>query len=199
MKKQEFITKLEEKLCRLPKKEVDERLNFYSEIIEDKIEDGLTEEQAVADIGSIDEVVNQIIAEIPLSKIVKEKVKSKGKMSGLTITLLCVGFPVWFPLLISAIAVAFSLYVVLWSLVISAFAVKISLCAGVIYGIVCGIHYAIIDKAISGLAFIGCAIILIGLTIFAYYLCKLAVKGTLKLTKKILLGIKKGLINKGEV
>ena len=49
MKKQEFITKLEEKLSRLPKKEVEERLNFYSEIIEDKIEDGLTEEQAVAD------------------------------------------------------------------------------------------------------------------------------------------------------
>ena len=92
MKKQEFITKLEEKLCRLPKKEVDERLSFYNEIIEDKMEDGLTEEQAVAEIGSIDEVINQIIAEIPLSKIVKEKVKSNGKMSGLTITLLCVGY-----------------------------------------------------------------------------------------------------------
>ena len=199
MKKQEFITKLEEKLCRLPKKEVDERLSFYNEIIEDKMEDGLTEEQAVAEIGSIDEVVNQIIAEIPLSKIVKEKVKSNGKISGLTITLLCVGFPVWFPLLISAIAVFFSLYVVLWSLVICAFAVEVSFFAGVIYGIVCGVYYCIIGKALSGLAFVGCAIALIGLTIFAYYLCKIAVKGTLKLTKTILLGIKKCLIKKEEV
>ncbi len=199
MKKQEFITKLEENLSRLPKKEVDERLNFYSEMIEDKMEDGLSEEQAVAEMGSIDQVINQIIAEIPLSKIVKEKVKSKGKTSGLTLTLLCVGFPVWFPLLISAIAVVFSLYVVLWSLVICAFAVEISFCAGAVWGIVCGIYFAIIGKAVSGLAFIGCVVSLVGLSIFAYYLCKYSVKGTLKLTKTILLGIKKCLIKKEEV
>ena len=75
MTKQEFIFELYTKLKNFPKKEVDESIAFYSEIIEDNIEDGLTEEQAVSKLGSIDEIVNQIASQIPLTKIVKQNAK----------------------------------------------------------------------------------------------------------------------------
>ena len=80
MNKREFIKKLKEMLSDLPEKEINERIEFYSEMIDDRIEDGLTEEQAIKDIGTVEEVSKQIIDEIPLFKIIKHKLKkSKNK------------------------------------------------------------------------------------------------------------------------
>ncbi|MBR5538496.1 MAG: hypothetical protein IKU61_01205 [Clostridia bacterium] len=54
MNKQEFLEELRKGLSGLPKEDVRERLNFYGEIIDDRIEEGLTEEEAVfgAFVGS---------------------------------------------------------------------------------------------------------------------------------------------------
>ena len=71
MTKQEFLCALGKKLSGLPRREVDERLAFYSESIDDRIEEGRTEAQAVADIGSVDEIAAQVIAEVPLARIAK--------------------------------------------------------------------------------------------------------------------------------
>ena len=53
MTKLQFLLALHDKLTGLPRDEVEERLNFYSEMIEDRMEDGLSEEEAVAAIGSV--------------------------------------------------------------------------------------------------------------------------------------------------
>ncbi len=42
MTKQEFIAELRKGLSGLPKKELEERLTFYSEMIDDRMEEGLT-------------------------------------------------------------------------------------------------------------------------------------------------------------
>ena len=68
MTKLQFLLALHDKLASLPQKEVEERLNFYSEIIEDRIEVGMPEEEAVAAVGSIYEIATQITADIPLVK-----------------------------------------------------------------------------------------------------------------------------------
>ena len=44
MSKQEFLAALEEGLSGLPREDVDERLGFYSEMIDDRMEDGLPED-----------------------------------------------------------------------------------------------------------------------------------------------------------
>ena len=49
MDKFDFLLKLEDALSGLPKEEICERISFYSEMIDDKIEDGKTEQQAVAE------------------------------------------------------------------------------------------------------------------------------------------------------
>ena len=46
MRKAEFLRELEKRLQGLPKDEIDSRLAFYSEMIDDRIEDGKTEEEA---------------------------------------------------------------------------------------------------------------------------------------------------------
>ena len=47
MNKQEFITLLEKRLFELPQVEKEHLLNYYNETIEDRIEDGMSEAEAV--------------------------------------------------------------------------------------------------------------------------------------------------------
>ena len=69
---------LRKRLAGLPQAEIEERLAFYNEMIDDRIEDGLTEEEAVAEVGPVEDVVNQIMSEIPLTALVREKVRPVG-------------------------------------------------------------------------------------------------------------------------
>ena len=63
MTKQEFLSELERALGKLPHAEVEQALAFYDEAISDRMEDGLSESEAVADLGPIDEIAAQIAAE----------------------------------------------------------------------------------------------------------------------------------------
>ena len=45
MTKKEFLSGLRKKLSGLPQEDSEERLNFYSEIIDDRVEEGLSEEE----------------------------------------------------------------------------------------------------------------------------------------------------------
>ena len=65
MTKQEFLSELERALGKLPHAEVEQALAFYDEAISDRMEDGLSEAEAVADLGPIDEIAAQIAAETP--------------------------------------------------------------------------------------------------------------------------------------
>ena len=46
MRKQEFMDDLRSRLSALPPPELEERLSFYEEIINDRMEEGLSEEEA---------------------------------------------------------------------------------------------------------------------------------------------------------
>ena len=93
MTKQEFLTSLREGLRGLPPADIEERIAFYDEMIDDRMEEGLTEEEALAELGSVESVIAQITAETPLVKLVKEKVRRERKRSGkgLTTVLLVLG------------------------------------------------------------------------------------------------------------
>lgn len=198
MKRLEFIEALREKLFFLPKEDLEERIAFYSEGIEDRMDDGFSEEDAVSQMGEINDIVEQIINETPLTKIVKEKSKPSRTLRAWEIVLLILGFPLWFPLLIVAFAVLLSLYVVLWSVVISLWAIFVSFIACALGGIASGIYFVCSGNALSGVAILGASIALFGLCIFAFYGCKSATKGGFILTKKIIFGIKKCFVGKGE-
>lgn len=198
MTKLEFLLSLQDRLSGLPQDEVCERLNFYGEIIEDRMEDGLAEEEAVIAIGTVDDIVNQIIADIPFAKIAKEKIKPKRRLKAWEIVLLALGSPIWLSLLIAAFAVVLSIYVSLWSVIISLWAVFGSFIGCAIGGIVAGMGFVFGGYGFTAIAVIGAVLVFIGLAILLFFGCRAATKGILLLTKKIAFGIKNCFIKRGK-
>ena len=196
MNKQEFIELFRSKLSGLPEENVEDRVSFYSEMIDDWVEAGFSEEEAVSELGSVDEIVEQIIADIPFRKIAKEKIKPQRRLRGWEIALLVIGSPLWLALLLSVFAVIFSLYVIMWSLIVSLWATFASLAVCGACGIGVGIAFAVTGKALSGIALIGACLICLGLAIFLFFASKSATKGMATLTKKIAIGIKKLFVKK---
>ncbi len=190
MNKQQFLEELKNALGNLAEEDIKQSLDFYSEMIDDKIEDGLSEDAAVAEIGDVNKISAQIISEIPLSKIIKEKVAPKRKLSVLEIVLLILGAPIWGSLLITAISVLFALYIVMWSLVVSLWAVEVSLMAAAFSGVVAPVIFIIRGYTLPALALFGVGLFSIGLSIFMLFGCIAATKGMAVLTKKIVLWIK---------
>ncbi len=60
-------------------------------MIDDRMEEGLSEDEAVSAVGFVDEIVAQIVADIPLTKLVKEKTKLKKRLRAWEIVLLVLG------------------------------------------------------------------------------------------------------------
>lgn len=66
MTKKEFINELSVKLGALSETDRNEYLDYFSELIDDKLETGITEEKAIKDLGKITEIAENIIKNIPV-------------------------------------------------------------------------------------------------------------------------------------
>lgn len=196
MNKQEFLTQLRKELSVLPQKDIEEYLTFYTEMIEDRIEEGLSEEEAVSAVGSLEEIVKQIVSDTSLIKIAKERIKQKRQIKAWEIVLLILGSPIWLSLGIAVFAVVLSLYIVLWSLIVSVWAIFASTVACCIGGVLSCIVFTLSGNSISGFAILSAGIVCAGLSIFMFYGCKTATNGILILTKKIAIWIKNCFIKK---
>ena len=84
MTKIKFLLELSEKLSGLPQQDIEERLMFYSEMIEDRMEEGFSEEDAVAAIGSVEDVIAQILAQSKPEKKEKKKRELKNLRSSIS-------------------------------------------------------------------------------------------------------------------
>ena len=178
MTKIQFLLALDEMLAALPEKEAEERIAFYVEMIEDRMEEGLSEEEAVASVGAVEELAQQILAESSEKKSAKPKKQRKAGQ----IVLLVLGSPLWIALLAAAFAVVLALFVSLWAVIIAFWAVFASLAACAFGTTVAGVGFALNGKLLPGIAMIGAGIVCAGLTIFAFYGCKAATKGAVVLT-----------------
>ena len=196
MCKAEFLQALESGLKGLPQEDIEERLAFYGEMLDDRMEEGLSEEEAVAAVGPVDQVINEIIAETPLSKIVKEKMKPKRQLKAWEIVLLVLGFPLWFPLSIVAFVLVLVFYIVLWVLVICLWVIELALWACALAGVAAGVLYMARGNVGFSIMLFGAGLFLAGLSIFLFFACKAATVGTAKLAKKIIHGIKRLFVGK---
>lgn len=196
MRKQEFLSQLQKGLIGLPQEDIEEQLVFYSEMIEDRIEEGLPEEEAVAAIGPVEEVVSQIVAETPFSKLVKERIKPKRALRAWEIVLLVLGSPLWLSLLIGAFAVLLGVYVSVWSVIVSLWAITASFAVGSLGGIVSTAAFAFGGNWLTGLALFGAGLFLAGMAVFLFFGSKETTKALLHLTKKVVLGVKSRFLGK---
>lgn len=196
MNKQEFINTLKQKLSKYNQTEVNNTIEYYSELIDDMVEDGKSEEEAVHSLGSINDIINNAKLTQPLAKIVKERADTGNVL--LNVILLILGFPIWFPLLVAFASIIFTLYVVIWSLVIVIFSLVFSFGIGAISSLVLFITSLVSGNLHITIASIACSITLTGLTILSWLCGVYAAKGLIILSKKIWIGIKKIFIKRSK-
>lgn len=125
MNKQEFLSELERALGKLPHAEVEQALAFYDEAISDRMEDGLSEAEAVADLGPIDEIAAQIAAETP--PIPRAIARANTGSRTLNIVLLAAFSPIWIPVVLTLAAAALAVYVAIWAVIAALWAVDAAL------------------------------------------------------------------------
>lgn len=198
MTKETFMKELREKLAGFPKNEIEERLSFYSEMIDDRVEDGLSEDEAIAGIGTVDEIADQITADIPLTKIVKNKVKPKRSLKGWEVALIVLGSPIWLSLAVAGIALMLAVYILLWTTVIVVYAIDFAFAITALCSIP-GLFFILKAGNIASAVFcLGTGITCAGLAILMFFACFFIAKGILKLTKNMALGVKRAFVGKEE-
>ena len=192
MTKESLLMWLREAFSAYPPEEVEERLRFYEELIDDRMEEGFTEEEAVASLGSLEEVIAKMGAEMPPLK----KRKAKLHLKWWEILLIVLGFPLWLPLLIAAFAVGLAVYISVWSVIASLWAVFLSVVVCSFFAILIGIGGSLFGNRMKGIALLGAGIFCFGLSILLFWGCKAATDGILFLTKKLLRAIKNCFVRK---
>ena len=185
MKRQEFLDKLKASLWAMPEADKQRSVDYYAEMIADRMEDGLSEEEAVAAIGDLDEIVKQILTESPRppQTVHKEQKQQKRGIEPWMIVLLVLGSPLWIPLVASAAGTVISVYVSLWSVVIALYAATLALFIAAL-GCVLGSFFMIGSIGTVMVAW-GAALLCAGLAILFFMLSNLAAKGMIKLTKLV--------------
>ena len=120
MNKTEFSDALRRALGKLPSYEVEQSIAFYSEMIDDRVEDGMSEADAVAALGPVGAIAAQIIAETPV--IPKAIAKANTGSRTLNVVLLVVFSPIWVPLVLALIVAALMVHLSIWMVIVALWA-----------------------------------------------------------------------------
>lgn len=81
MTKIEFLNDLRKRVSHLPQGEIEKSITFYSEMIDDRMEDGISEESAVNDLGNIEKIVQEIELDMPFTTLMKNKIRTSREKS----------------------------------------------------------------------------------------------------------------------
>ena len=201
MSKQEFIDELRAKLSKLHNVDIEERLRFYEEMISDRMEDGLSEEDAISGIGSIDEIYLQISQDAPKTHLSLDKAKQKTELHRRKkIIILSSTAIIWAPILIalaasalaiavSIVAVLISLFVTLWALIASVWTIFAAFALSAPAAVLIAILNVFSGNILPGIAILGGGMVVAGLAIFAFFGAIYSTKGSAILTKKSYFGI----------
>lgn len=195
MSKAEFLNYLSEKLKDMPESEAQKSLGFYSEIIDDRIEDGMSEEEAVAALGDPDAIVREILLDLPLKNLVKAKFRTQESLRGGQILLIILGFPLWFPLLCAFGATILAVYVTVWSLIIALWASVAGFALTGVAGFVGGI-IQMFAEGVPGLLVFGVALVSAGIALLSFFGVKELTRWLIKLTASFLRWVKSFFIRK---
>lgn len=197
MNKRQFLAALQEQLNGLPQGDIEKSLDYYKEMLEDRIEEGMAEEDAVNAMGPLEEIVSQILMETSLPKLVKAKAKSQRALRIWEIILLILGSPVWAPLLLAVILIVLSLYLVLWSIIVSLYAIDFSFAAAGIGGILGAFFMIFTGFPTQALFFFGTGLVCAGLAVLLFWGFYQITRQILRLSKKIMIWVKSWFIRKG--
>jgi uncharacterized membrane protein len=190
--REEFSEELKKKIAGLPPEEIEGRVSFYNEIIDDHMEEGMSEEDAVAALGSVDSIAEKIMAELPITQLIGGQVNPGRKNSaGRTVFLICM-FPVW----IILFALVIALYAVIWALVIALYCVVIAFATVALTGIPGSVYMLVQGRKSEAALVLAIAIFMAGLTVVLVIASIAATKGAARLTKRVGIGYKSIFVRK---
>ncbi len=175
MTKNEFLSELGSALAKLPKSERERTLDYYREIIEDRIENGTDEQEAVALSGSVSEIAASLMTEIT-----PQPAKQRSAMlTALTV----IGSPIWLSLMIALAAVLFALTAAVLAVAVAVFAAEVALGLS---GLACalGAIPLMTTNPLTGVFSLGAACVLIGLAILLFKPLKTAATATYRFSIK---------------
>ena len=189
MTRKEFETLLRQRLTGLPAEDRERSVAYFNEMLDEHIETGEAEEEAVAALGDMDAIVADILSETSLPKLIREKMRPRRALRAWEIVLLVLGSPLWLSLLLAGFAVLISVYAVLWSAVLCCWvmAVAFGACAlaAIPLSVVFGLHHPA-----SGALLLGGGIFCAGLALLMIPVSVLASGAVWRLGKAFLRGIK---------
>lgn len=166
MRKSEFLEALRAALGKLPEEETRASLEFYSEAIDDRIEDGASEEDAVAAMGDVSAIASQIEAETPPIPRAVARVRTPSPAANVILAVAL--SPVWVPLALAFVICVASIYLALWAVVVSLWVVAATLVlcgpigvAGLAYCIATG--FPLTGAWILGIGLFACGLGLLSL------------------------------------
>ena len=171
MKKKDFLRSLRLRLYGMPKEDVERSVSYYSEMIDDRIEDGYSESAAVRAVGSVEDAVAQIRLGMPEQTVAytPKKEKQVSGMKTWQIVLLCATAIVWVPVLIALVfGVALPIVIVAFVLVIVAFAVFVAVFATGVGLSISSVVYFLEGNAIGAVTVIGGGMVMIGLGLILF-------------------------------
>ena len=191
MTRNEFITSLSARLQGIPGTERQKALDWYSELICDRMEE-MPEADAVSGIGSVDEIADEILSQYRQNTTAVHSSDStepqsrrspdKGVNTALVIFAAAVLSPIWLPLLIVGLSLAFVAVVLVWCAVVTVGVMLVSAAAVGAVGLVYGFWALFVINPAYGLLVLGMALISAGLTLALIPLIVVTVKGAAKFT-----------------
>lgn len=194
MLKPEFISRLSQCLVELPEDERQSTLEFYIEQIDDRIDDGMSEEAAVASLEAPEEIAANILAEreevyvTPLVEKTRVAVKKPGRKWPLILVLVLTCW-IWIPLLIAVIGTALGIYVALWGVLVGFFAAAVGFGLGFITMV--GVGFSVLTTSVgAGISHFGAALGMLGLGIICGIIAVYGSKWLVIATKQIFISIK---------
>lgn len=195
MNKEEYLIQIKSRLKGFSQEDIDKHLDYFSEMIDDRVEDGLSEEEAVAQMDTPEEAVNQIIEDVPLTKMIENKITQKHKLETWQIILIVLGSPLWLGLLLGAFGILFGFLATLGGIVFAYYAVVFSLGLAGVLSVIVSVASLFVAKYTFGAFCFGAGLICIGLFLSLLLTVKTVSLAIVKAVKAVFTGIKK-MINK---
>ena len=94
MSRAEFLRLLRWRLAQMPQSEIEKNVAYYDEMFSDMIEDGMTEEEAAARLGDPEEIAKELLRDMPMSELVRSRVRPSGGWTAFSILLAVVLCPI---------------------------------------------------------------------------------------------------------
>lgn len=167
MNKQEYLAQLRAALACLPEGEIEESVAFYTEMIDDRVADGLTEEEAAAQLDDPKAAARAIVADLPV--VPRTVVRTKQRNRALYWTLVILGSPLWLTLLLAAGMLVLAGLLTIWCLILGLWLLAAGLLAGGPLGIGVCLWALAVGQPAYGVFELGSGLLCFGLGLFCLH------------------------------